>query len=252
MKFRNILFIMLGVLVLVFSSITVSAETQTDPSGDVYHWKMTDSIWSWEPSVESKPNIDIIELTYTPNGNQLTLTMKVAGNIQNSDKIAYIAWVNTTDAYYWLYWMNGQSTSMAINTQEGSTQFDMDPDVTVVEGTITCVFDVVGTDIASSEFWGYAAEYTNFGVMTQDWWGDWIPGTYAPFWDQEGDGDGDEGEGDGDEGEGDGDEGDTDGEGETDGEGSGNGENGSGTPGFELIGVITALAIAIIILRRRK
>ena len=238
---------MVFILVLVFSSYAVSAETQTDPSGDVYHWKMTDSIWSWEPSVDSKPNIDITELTYTPNGNQLTLTMTVAGNIENSDKIAYIAWVNTTDAYYWLYWMNGQSTSMAINTQEGSTQFDKDPDVTVNGGTITCVFDVVGTDIASSEFWGYAAEYTNFGVMTQDWWGDWIPGTYAPFWGQEGEGD-DEGEGDG---EGD-DEGEGDGEGETDGEDSGNGENGSGSPGFEVIGVITALAIAIIILRKRK
>ncbi len=243
MKFWKCSIIMISILVLFFSSITVSAETQTDEAGDVYHWKMTDSTWSWEPSVDSRANIDIIELTYTSNGNQLTLSLKVSGNIQASDRIAYIAWVNTSDAYYWLYWMNGQSTSMAINTTEGSTNFDMNPDVNISENNdeIICVFNVVGTDLTNPEFWGYAVEYTNFGDITQEWWGDWIPGTYAPFWGEEGDGNGD---GDG--------EGDTNGDGDVNGDGSDSGTDSDGTPGFGAIALITALAMAIIVLRRRK
>ena len=62
--------IVIGTLVLVFSSISASAETETDPTGDVYHWKMVDSIWSWQPSVDNKANIDLP--SQKPNFSHLT------------------------------------------------------------------------------------------------------------------------------------------------------------------------------------
>jgi hypothetical protein len=240
MKFRKTIFIIIGVFVLVLSSIVVSAETETDATGDVYNWKMVDSTWSWKPSTEPKAHIDITELGYTSSGNQITLTLKVSGEIQSNENVAYIAWVNTSDATYQLYWMNGSSFSMGINTA-GGTEFDMNPDITVSGNSISCTFNLVGTDDTSDEFWGTAMEYTEFGSTNQEWWGDWIPGTYAPFQGQGGEED-DEGEGDG--------NGDTNGEGDTNGDGSGNGS--SGTPGFELVAVLTAIAISLIILRRRK
>jgi hypothetical protein len=221
MKLWKTSILLIGVFGLVLSCLSVSAETQNDTTGDVYHWKLTEATWSWKPSADPKANIDITELTYTSSENQLTLSLKVTGSIQSSEQIAYIAWVNTSDAFYWLYWMDGQSSSMAMNTEEGSMQFDLEPNVTVSSNTITCTFNVVGTDGTASEFWGYTAEYTEFGDITKEWWGDWIPGTYAPFWGQNGDGDGD-----------------------------GNGDD--GTPGFEAIAVIAAIALVFIILRRRK
>ena len=236
MKIWKIYIIMIGVLILILSSTSVSAET--DATGDVYHWKMVDSTWSWQQSILPKAHIDITELTYTVNGNQITITMKVAGNVQISENVAYMAWINTSDATYNMYLINDQKFVMAMS-EIGGGMPAMNTDVTVSGNTISGTVELVGTDEASSELWGYAWEYTQFGDTNQEWWGDWIPGTYAPFWGQEGEGDGDgEGEGDGDD---------------TNGEGSGNGGNGSsGTPGFEAIAVITALAIAIIFLRRRK
>jgi len=106
MKFRKAILIMIGVLVLVFSSINVSAET--DPTGDVYYAKLEGSSWSYQPSSDSKPYLDITELTYTINGNQLTISMTVAGNIQYSETIAYMAWLNTSDATYNIYLINDQ------------------------------------------------------------------------------------------------------------------------------------------------
>lgn len=227
---------MIGVLVLLLSSITVSAETETDPTGDVYHAKMIDSVWSYQLSVDSKPYIDITELTYTISGGQLTLSMKVSGNIQSSENIAYMAWFNTSDATYQMYLINDQKLVMGMNTENGSMPV-MNSDITISGDTITCSIELVGTDDTSLEFWGSAMEYTEIGIKNSEWWGDFTPGTYAPFWGQDGDGDGD---------------GDTNGGGDVNGDGSGSGTDGDGTPGFEAIAVITALAIAIIILRRRK
>jgi hypothetical protein len=246
MKFWKISIIMIGVLILILSSTSISAETETDATGDVYHWKIVDSAWSWQPSTEPRANIDITELTYTVNGNQLTLSMKVAGNVQTSENIVYWAWLNTSDATYYMSLMNDQKLIMAMSTIEGGMPA-MNTDVTISGDTISGTIELVGTDETSMELWGYAWEYTEYGNVNQEWWGDWIPGTYAPFWGEEGNGD-DEGDGDG-EGEGDGDgEGDANG----DGNGGGNGSGSSGTPGFETIALFVALAVAIIILRRRK
>jgi len=235
MKLWKISMILIGVLVLILSSITVSAETQTDETGDVYHWKMVDSTWSWQPSTDPKSYIDITELTYTSSEDKLILSLEVSGNIQSSENIAYMAWVNTSDATYQLYWMNNQSFGIAISTEEGGTQFDMNPNVTVSGGTITCTFNLVGTEDTSTDFWGYAMEYTELGDTNQEWWGDWIPGTYAPFWGENGD-EGDDGNGDSD----------------VNGNGGGSDTNGGGTPGFEAVALISALALVIIILRRRE
>jgi PGF-CTERM protein len=237
MKFWKICIIMIGVLILILSSTSASAITETDATGDVYHWKMVDSAWSWEPSTLPKAHIDITELTYTVNGNQITISMKVAGNAQISENVAYMAWINTSDATYNMYLINDQKFVMAMGIDGGGLPA-MNTDVTVSGNTISGTIELVGTDKTIMEFWGYAWEYTEYGAANQEWWGDWIPGTNPPNWDQEGDGEGDGG--------------DTNDEGDTNGEGSGNGGNGSGTPGFEAVAVITALAVAIIILRRRK
>lgn len=226
MKLYRSCILLIGLVVLLLSSLLVSAETQTDASGDVYHWKLTGTAWGWKPSTDPRPNIDITELTYTSDGNQVTISLKVAGTIQSSENIAYWAWVNTSDAFYQLFWMNGQDGNMAMST-ENAMQFEL-ANATIIGDTITCTFNLVGNDYNSTEYWGYAAEYEVFGDVTNEWWGDWIPGDYSPFWGQDDD---DDGNGGGDD--------------------TGNGDDG-GSPGFETIAIIAAVAVVFILLKRRK
>jgi hypothetical protein len=235
MKFSRICIVLIGIFALILSSISASAETETDQTGDVYHWIMVDSEWSWQPSVEQKPNIDITELTYIIGDGQMTISMKVSGAIESSDNIAYMAWVNTSDATYQMYLLNEQKIVMAMNTEEGGMPA-MNTDITISGDTITCTIELVGTDETSTEFWGYAMEYTEFGAANQEWWGDWIPGTYAPFWGEDGNGDEDD---------------DTNDDSDSNGDG-GSSTDSNGTPGFEVMSIFIAMAIAVIIMKRRK
>ena len=235
MKFSRICIVLIGIFALILSSISASAETETDETGDVYHAKMINSVWSYQPSVDPKPYLDITELTFTIGGGQITLSMKVSGAIESSENIAYMAWVNTSDATYQMYLMNDQKFVMAMNTVEGGMPA-FNSDVTISGDTISCTIELVGTDETSSEFWGSAMEYIDFGAANQEWWGDWIPGTYAPFWGEDGNGEED---------------GDSNGDSDANGDG-GSSTDSNGSPGFEVMSIFIAMAIAVIIMKRRK
>ena len=84
---------------LIFSCSIAAAESLTDPSGDVYHWNAADLKWE---NVDVKPNIDITDLSITIDAGKLTLLMKVAGEIQSTEKVVYYAWVNVSDSYYYM------------------------------------------------------------------------------------------------------------------------------------------------------
>ena len=79
---RNIL-LFVGIAVMLLSTLTVSAES--DSTGDVWHWRVSETDWSWEHS-GGKPNIDITSVSHTITGSEATLTMTVAGTIQDSEK----------------------------------------------------------------------------------------------------------------------------------------------------------------------
>jgi len=245
MKKKFGIFFVAFVISSLMMCASASADSVSDPSGDVYHWKASDSGFKWDLSIDSKPNIDITELSYSIVGEQLTLSMEVSGTIQTSEKIVYIAWMNVSNAYYWLSWTNGQSTSIAMNTDEGSVDFDIDPEVTVSEDTLSATFDVISTDTTTTQFWGYAAEYTVLNDMTNEWWGDWAPAEFAPYYSEEtGDDDtGDDDTGDdntGDEGNG----------GEADGNTNGDTPPPQ-TPGFEMLLLLAAFVFVIFYLRRK-
>jgi hypothetical protein len=232
---------------LILSCSIAAAESLSDPSGDVYHWKSTGSGFQWEASVDAKPNIDITELSIETDGGKLTLKLEVAGSIQSSEKITYIAWVNVSDSYYyWLSWTNGQGAGFAVNTEEGSGQFDYEPDVIASGDTLTATFDIVGSDPSTSNVWGWAAEYTQLNDITNEWWGDWIPGEYAPFYgDINGD---DDTSGDDTSNDDTGDDSSTDGNNNDD----SSGDSSTGTPGFESIILFTAFIALIFFMRRKR
>lgn len=238
---KNSILFFISILVLILSSTILSAaDSKSDPTGDVAHWSFTAGHWGWSYNVGNKPDIDITELSYTVNGDQLTLTLKVAGTIQNSEVTGYWAYLNTSDATYWMSWSNNTGGGLALSLNEESMNYDWEPEITVSGNTLSCTFDVVGTDYTNTELWGWAAEYITLGDTTQEWWGDWAPNEHAPFYGEDTSGDGDDSSTD---------------DGGANGAGNDSGKttpSDGGTPGFESITVIAAIALSLLVLKKRK
>ncbi|KAA0004099.1 MAG: hypothetical protein FE048_00090 [Thermoplasmata archaeon] len=209
----------------ILLSTVASAGTITDETNDVWHWTWNAGLgrFSWTHSVTSKPNIDITELSYTIEGGQAILKMKVKGTIENSEKVMYIAYYNTTDANYWMTYTNGTGMCMAMSPSGGTWAWG---NVTASGDTITAVVNLVGIG-TEEEFWGYAVEYTQIKDTSAEYWGDWAPQDTSPWY--EGDG----GEGDG-------------------GDGGEDGGGGGGIPGFESAILCMSILIAIAIWRKRR
>jgi hypothetical protein len=216
----------IALCMLIGASFTASAASISDPTGDVWHWSYagTGTAYSWSGNVGDKPNIDITQISATVNGNSLTLSITVAGIIQPSQKIYYWVYFNTTDSSYSLYWYNGSGFGIASNHSYG---YDYVQNLTVSGNTLSGVFNVLG-DTSTVELWGWTAEYTNIAgsQATNEWWGDWAPNSKIPF--STGGGD------------------------NTGGNNTGGNNTGTKTPGFEVIPVITAVAVSAILLRRRR
>ena len=209
---------------MLLSSMAVSADkTESDPTGDVWHWAYTDGVYGWEYNIAGKPHIDITEVSYTISGTQVTLTLKIAGTITNSELVSYRAYLHTSDSDYRVTWINNEGSGFGTDTGNGS-QIDFDPEIMVSENTISATFDVVGTFSTDVELVGSAFEYTSVGDTNVEWWADWAPETSSPYWEE------DDGDGDGD----------------------GTTPPKPKTPGFETIAFIGAIAVALIILRKRK
>jgi hypothetical protein len=215
-----------SILLLVLSCGAASATSITDGSGDVWHYAQTGTSWSYVGNVGNKGNIDIKEVAYTVNNNKLTLSLEVYGTIQNSEKITYIVFYNSTDSQYFFSYTNGEGGGIGWK----GMNFTSGQNVTVNEDMVSVELDVLG-DTSKVELWGYAVEYTTLDDYTKEWWGDWAPNEKLPF--QTGtDGDNTNG---------------TDGN-----QGGDNTSGGSKTPGFEVIPVLAAVAVALILLRKRR
>lgn len=171
----------------MFCAGLAAAETVTDDTGDVFHWKWSENLgrYSWAHAVTDKPNIDIREMSYDVSDTTLTLTMTVDGTIEDAEDVWYWAYYNTTDATYYMNYINGTGTCMGT----GANNFSFG-NVSAAGDMITGTIDLLGTDTKAS-FWGWAATgYT--GAASGEYWQDWAPQDYAPAI-TNGDGDGDDG-----------------------------------------------------------
>ena len=226
MKLRRYGLIVVSLSILLGSCFTAAATTISDGTGDVWHWTNIGNTWSWAGNIASKPDIDITQISTTLNGGSLTLSLTVAGTIRSSDKIYYWAYFNTTDSTYYSFWYNGSGYAFASNHSYG---YEMG-NITISGNTINTVFNVMG-DTTTVELWGWAAEYTNYlNQNTNEWWGDWAPNSKLPFTPPGTGGN------------------------QTGGNNTGGNNTGGGTktPGFELLPAIAAIALVVVLLRRRR
>jgi hypothetical protein len=215
--------ICLGSLALVLLLVGgVSAKTIPDGPNDVFHWRWDDDLktYSWEQEISDKPNIDIIQIGEQVSNDQLELSLKVDGAIEEDDDVWYWLWYNTTDAYYYLSYTNGSGDFIGLGTGTNYSQFT-EGEVTVSDDTIFGTIDIIGGG-AVIKFWGWAANGYSMSGGNGEYWQDWAPEDYAPDIDNGG---GSENGGDGD---------------------------GDSTPGFEFMMIAGAIVILAFAHRRRR
>ena len=223
----------------------MTSSALTDDTGDVYHWKLTDNTWAWEQYAGQKDNIDITSVDYSIDESQVTLTMTVAGTIENSQNIFYYMILVGESGNYQAYYTNENGIWTGTDGFSGEGGLLTDP---VIGNTFTATF-TINNPSASYDVYGYALEYSNLSdASTSEWWADYAPMEHAPWYA----GDDDTGDDDtGDDDAGDDDTGDDD-TGDNGTSGGDEGGDDKGTPGFELLTIVAALAVAFIILKRRK
>lgn len=229
--------LLMGICVLFLSSMTVVAETETDGQGDVwrYQWPYVDP----EP-VGDQPNVDIKEIKAEISGDQITLSMTLwpGGSFSRleNEYAMYVMFYNTSDSYYMLTYgdiIDQEPYGNAMGYLLSGGGMPSMAEVSVNGETINATLDLVGEDTDKESLYGTAWSWERYLIDQYDYdaWFDWV-GDYD--WNPEYIPD------------------DTDGDNDGEANGNGNGDKDSeGTPGFELLFVITAMIIAFILIRRK-
>jgi hypothetical protein len=176
-------------------------------------WNDNSGTFSWQEATTSRPGIDITELEYSVDNQQITLQLKVHSSIQDAEGVVYWAYYNITDANYWMTYHNGQGGCYGTSTTGTNFSFS---NATASGNTLTATVDAIGTD-SNEAFYGWAAEYTEYGNANIEWWGDWAPQDRSPWHGIDNDGDCD-----------------------------------GGTPGFGLVLLLAAACITVFMLQRKR
>jgi hypothetical protein len=256
-KGKYLIIITISIMTMLALSTTVSAETESDPQGDVWHFIYP--YWN-QQTISDKPNVDIKEIKAEVSGDQITLSIVLwpGGTFSRGDyeHVAYVMFFNTSDAFYMMSYADsiGQvatGSALGMSLDMNGTYLPSAGDAIVTDNVLSATLNKAGDDTTSMEFWGTAYMYEHYGAeqYLNDAWFDWV-GDYD--WDPElesddGTDDEDSDDEEPDEGADDEDEG-TNGEDSTNGDGS----SSSSSPGFELILLIAAFAIIVIIYRKKK
>jgi hypothetical protein len=96
-----------AVVTLFMAGFNVSAEP--DGTNDIWHWHYSDTAWGWSLYTGSDlSDVDITDVSYTKDGLELTLSMTVAGTIQNSSNYLYMIYSGSpNNINYWVWYSNG-------------------------------------------------------------------------------------------------------------------------------------------------
>jgi hypothetical protein len=145
-------------LTLIVSTLSVSAETIDDEINDIYHLTWIDDQWKATLISDPKPNIDITSLSSSITDGNLTLTLSISGEIQNSSTVAYGILCNTSQAIVTMMYTNGFNMVTSIN-RTNPLSFGFGNITVSSDGkTIIAIIPVNESD-EIIEIYGYAFEY---------------------------------------------------------------------------------------------
>ena len=215
MKLWKSSILVLALIILILSSMSVNAES--DSTGDVYYFNGVDADVIWE-LYGDKEHIDVTDASFSISGSDITVSLTVSDSISNHQKIKYYIILKTdTTSHYTVSYTN--ESGMATGNGNLAGYVDINPDFTISADGKTISYTYLDVDTSLDyTLKVYAVEYLAYGVTYGEAWYDYAPDSEAPFY--------------------------SGGDGQT--------PLSPKTPGFETLAVIASLGIAFIILRRRK
>ncbi len=209
-------------ILLLFSNIAASTTTLEDDEEDVALHQTTENTVGWV-YVNDKPNIDITQASCVIDTNTITLSLTVAGAIENENRIVYtLAYRNADSTYsYRFTYTNGFGYSYYATPTENDS--GNAPAITK-SNTLSCTFNGSIGNTTNFELEAVATQYTILADLDEDYCSDTVIGYISGL--DYSDGDDDAGGKDKDEDK--------------------------GIPGFETIGIIAVIGVTLILLRRMK
>lgn len=208
---KKVIVILIGFIFVASMGITVSAQSGRieDPANDVFYYNRG-SIGS---NIATKPDIDIREITYSFEGNTLTLTMRVEGTISSADNFYYNIELKTDDDVdYEVSYSDGEGSAYALGDGDYHSG-----DISINGSTLTATIPMAGSSTTVTHFSSLGSEFGSGGIDVR--WNDWAPDSEVPSnW--------------------------LGGQTTTP-------ADGNGTPGFELLAVLVALGAALLLIKRK-
>lgn len=215
MKLRRSGMLCLISLILILTSISANAES--DPTGDVYYFNGVDAPILWELYGE-RDHVDVADASLSISGSDITISLTVSDSISNDQTFKYYFLLKTNPTSYYAFdYTNGDS--IATGNGDLAGYVDTNPDYTISqdEKTITYTFTDVDTSLDYT-IKAYSVEFLTYGNLGGEAWYDYIPDSEASYY--------------------------------TGGNGNGNKSRDGNTPGFELIMVLAALGAVCLLLKR--
>lgn len=245
--------IIAGLLALILSSVSISAETATDDTGDVWVYELGTTGMTYRQYSGTRDNVDVTSVSYEISDSTVTATLTVAGEIVNDAYYTYMIYLENPSGQYYASYSAGSGIYMGTDKYMGALGELNDP---VSGDTFTAIFEIDYPE-DSFELYGFASET----VDATEQYHDYAPNMFAPYY--EGSTDDDEPVDDTDPGE-DTETEDTDDTGKTDSNDLNSDEStdkvdntdpnidgDKGTPGFGVFVLIAAFVAAVFIIKRR-
>ena len=233
-----------GFFALILLSVSISAETATDDTEDVWVHQLGSSGMRYQEYSGSRDNVDITSVSYELSDSTVTASLTVAGEIVSDMYHTYIIYLENPSGQYYATYSAGSGMWIGNDKYGGEMGQLTDP---VSGDTFTAIFEINHPE-DSFDLYGSATE----SVDATEAYYDYAPELFAPYY--EGSTDDDEPVDDTDPGQDtDTDDTDTTDPGDTNTEGqTTNTPPPSGTPGFEFLALIAAFAAILFIVKKRN
>jgi hypothetical protein len=241
--------IIAGLLALIVSSVSISAETATDETGDVWVYKMGTTGMTYNQYSGTRDNVDVTSVSYEITDSTVTATLTVAGEIINDVYHTYMIYLENPSGQYYASYSAGSGVYMGTDKYMGALGELNDP---ISGNTFTAIFEIDYPE-DSFELYGFASE----SVDATEQYHDYAPNMFAPYYDGSTDDDEPVDGTDSEDSDNTDDTDTTDSTDQTTDETTENTDNtdstsDKGTPGFGILALFAGLALALIITKRKK
>jgi hypothetical protein len=137
MKLWKYSIVCIALCMLICANYTASAISFSDPTGDVSYGTASGYIGE----VNNRSNVDIVQLSVIVKSNSITISLTVAGAIQISEDVGYLAYVNSTDTMYGMSLNNAKIMGWSMNRSSDVSVYS-NGSVTVTGDTLSAVFSL--------------------------------------------------------------------------------------------------------------